>query len=171
MVVFVFLIASLSPGFAQTQIDAATRQDVEDLMRLTGAREPIPLIYSAMAGQFAPGFAARYQPQHPNAGGGSKGSHPGDRATPTAVERIPGDELLAAMIPVSQRYFTHSDSKAIKDSMAHPPDQKLLKNTNAMMIDTMQAAQAVRNKPMPEIEAQIEKTAAGASQPALTQPK
>jgi mannose/cellobiose epimerase-like protein (N-acyl-D-glucosamine 2-epimerase family) len=75
------------------------------------------------------------------------------------------------MIPVSQRYFTHSDGKAIKDSMAHPPDQKLLKNTNAMMIDTMQAAQAVRNKPMPEIEAQIEKTAAGASQPALTQLK
>jgi hypothetical protein len=48
IVVFVFLIASLSPGFAQTQIDAATRQDVEDLMRLTGAREPIPLIYSAI---------------------------------------------------------------------------------------------------------------------------
>jgi hypothetical protein len=58
-----------------------------------------------------------------------------------------------------------------RSSMAHPPDQKLVKNTNAMMIDTMQAAQAVRNKHMPEIEAQIEKTAAGASQPALTQPK
>jgi hypothetical protein len=40
-----------------------------------------------------------------------------------------------------------------------------------MMIDTMQAAPAVRNKHMPEIEAQIEKTAAGASQPAMTQPK
>jgi len=47
----------------------------------------------------------------------------------------------------------------------------LLKNTNAMMLDTMQAAQAVRNKHMPEIEAQIEKTPAGASQTALTQPK
>jgi len=42
MVVFAFLIASLSPGFAQNQIDAATRQDVADLMELTGARERIP---------------------------------------------------------------------------------------------------------------------------------
>jgi len=83
MVVFVFLIASLSPGFAQTQIDATTRQDVEDLMRVTGAREPIPLMYSAMAGQLAAGCAAHYQQQHPNAGGSSKGSYPADRATPT----------------------------------------------------------------------------------------
>ena len=58
-VVFVFLIASLSPGFAQTQIGAGTRQDVEALIGLSGGRERIPLIYSAMAGQFAAGFAAR----------------------------------------------------------------------------------------------------------------
>ena len=40
-----------------------------------------------------------------------------------------------------------------------------------MLIDTVEAAQPVMNKHMPEIEAQIEKTAADASQPALTQPK
>ena len=173
MAVFVFLITSLSPGFAQIPIDAATRQDVEDLMQLTGARERIPLIYSAMAGQFAAGFAARYQQQHSNA-------NPAEvqKAATEAAERfqqlskaIPSEELLGAMIPVYQRYFTHSDIKAINEFYATPTGQKLLKNTNVMMIDAMQAAQAVMNKHMPEIEAQIEKTAADASQPALTQPK
>ena len=55
--------------------------------------------------------------------------------------------------------------------MPRPPGQKRRKNTNVMMIDTLQAVQAVRNKPMAKIEAQIEKTAAGASQPALAQPR
>ena len=122
MVVFAFLIASLSPGFAQNQIDAATRQDVADLMELTGARERIPNIDSAMAGQFAAGFATRYQQPYPQRqpGGGSK-------ASTEAAERF------------RQR-----------------------------MIGAMQAAQAVMNKHMPEIEAQIEKPAADTSQPALT---
>jgi len=39
------------------------------------------------------------------------------------------------------------------------------------MIGAMQAAQAVMNKHMPEIEAQIEKPAADTSQPALTRPQ
>jgi hypothetical protein len=87
------------------------------------------------------------------------------------LKAIPSEELLDAMIPVYQRYFTHSDIKAIHEFYGTPTGQKLLKNTNAMMIDAMQAAQAVMNKHMPEIEAQIEKTAGDASQPALTQPK
>jgi hypothetical protein len=87
------------------------------------------------------------------------------------LKAIPGDELLAAMIPVLRDISPTPTARPSRSSMTHPPDQKLVKNTNAMMIDTMQAAQAVRNKHMPEIEAQIEKTAAGASQPALTQPK
>ncbi|HEX8797536.1 MAG TPA: DUF2059 domain-containing protein [Terriglobales bacterium] len=173
MVVFVFLIASVSPGFAQTQIDAATRQDVEDLIELTGARERIPLIYSAMAGKLATGFAARYPQQHPKA-------NPAEvqKAATAAAERfqqllkaIPSEELLDAMIPVYQRYFTHSDIKAINEFYGTPTAQKLLQNTNNMMLDAIGAAQAVVNKHMPEIEAQIDKTAADLSQPALTQSK
>jgi len=102
MVVFVFLIASLSPGFAQTQIEAATRPDIEDWMLLIGARERIPLLYSRMAGQFAAGVAARHQQRLPHA-------NPAEvqRAATEAAERfqprlkaIPSEELLDAMIPV-----------------------------------------------------------------------
>ena len=172
MVVFVFLLASVSPGFAQTQIDAATRQDVEGLMQLSGARERIPLIYSAMAGQFAAGFAARYQRQHPDAPAEFQ------NAATEAAERfqqrlaaIPSQEWLNAMIPLYQRYFALSDIKASNEFYGTPTGQKRLKNTNAMMIDAMQVAQAVMNRHMPEIERQLEKTAANTFQPALTQPK
>ena len=40
-----------------------------------------------------------------------------------------------------------------------------------MTIDAIQAAQPVMHKPMPELEAQIQKTAIDRSQPALTQLK
>jgi hypothetical protein len=173
LVLFVLFIASVSPSFAQTQIDAATKQDVEDMMQLTGARDRIPVIYSAMASQFASGFADRYQRQHPNA-------NPAEvqKAATAATERfqqllkaIPTDELIDATIPVYQKYLTHSDIKAINEFYGSPTGQKLLKDSNPMMIEAMQATQAVMKKHMPEIEAQAEKAAADGSQPTSAQPK
>jgi hypothetical protein len=167
------LIASCSLGFAQAQIDAASKQDVEDMMQLTGARDRMPLIYSAMASQLASDFADRYRQQHPNA-------NPAEvqKATADATERIqamlkaiPTDELLDAMIPVYQKYFTHSDIKAINEFYESPTGQKMLKNMNSMMMEAMQAAQGVMKKRMPEIQAQIEKAAADESQPTSAQPK
>ena len=176
LVPFFLLIASLLPGFAQDQIDAATKQDVEDMMQIRGERDQIPLIYSAMTPQIASEFAARYQQQHPNA-------NPAEvqKATTEAIERfqlvvkaISPDELVEAMIPVYQKYFTHSDIKAINEFYGSPTGQKLVKNTIAMMMDTMQAVQPVVKKHMPEIQAQIqaqmEKTAAAESQPMPSQP-
>ena len=113
LVPFFLLIASLSPGFAQDQIDGATKQDVEDMMQIRGERDQIPLIYSAMTPQIASEFAARYQQQHPNA-------NPAEvqRATTEAIERfqlvvkaIPPDDILEAMIPVYQKYLPTPTSK------------------------------------------------------------
>jgi hypothetical protein len=173
VVLFFLLIASLWPGLAQTQIDAATKQDVEDWMQLTGTRDRIPLIYSAMASQFASGFADRYKQQHPNA-------NPAEvqKAAADATERfqqmlktIPTDELIDAMIPVYQKYLNHSDIKVINEFYGTPTGQKLLKNMNPMMIEAMQAAQSVMNKHIPKIQAQIEKAAADESRPTSAQPK
>jgi len=172
LVPFFLLIASFSPGFAQTQIDAATRQDVEDLMQLTGAHDRMPLIYSAMASQFALGFADRYRQQHPNANPAEVQKAATDVAEQMQqmLKAIPTDEVLDAMIPVYQKYLTHSDIKAIIEFDRSPTGQKLLKNTNAMMIEAMQAAHSVLNKHIPEIQAQIEKAPAGESQPTPAQP-
>lgn len=170
---FVILITSFSPAIAQTQIDAATKQDVEDMMQLTGVRDRMQTIYSAMAGQFASSFAERYQQQHPNANPAEA-----QRVTTAATERaqqifkaMPTDELIDAMIPVYQKYLTHSDIKAINEFYASPTGQKLLQDSNAMMIEAMQAAQAVMKKRMPEIEAQVEKAAADAAKTDAAQPK
>ena len=173
MVVFAFLIASLSPGFAQNQIDAATRQDVADLMELTGARERIPNIDSAMAGQFAAGFAARHQQRHPNANPAEvqKAATEAAERFPTAVESNPQRGVARRHDPGLSEILHPLRHQGHQRVLWNAAGQKRLKNTNAMMIDAIEAAQAVMNKHMPEIEAQIEKTAADASQPALTQPK
>jgi len=100
------------------------------------------------------------------------------KATADATERIqqmlkaiPTDELLDAMVPVYQNYLSHSDIKAINEFYGSPTGQKLLKNTNAMTIDAMQAAQSVMKKHMAEIQSQIEKTAADESRTTSAQPK
>jgi len=143
------------------------------MMQLTGVRDRMPLIYSALASQLASGFADRYRQQHPNA-------NPAEvqKAVTQATERVqqmlkvvPTDELLDAMIPVYQKYLTHSDIKAINEFYESPTGQKLLRDTNAMMIEAMQTAQSVMKKHMPEIQAQIEKAAADESRPTSAQPK
>jgi len=173
IVPILLLIASCSLGFAQTQIDAATRQDVEDLLQLTGARDRLPLLYSSMASQFASNFADSYRQQHPNA-------NPAEvqKAATAATERfqaifkaMPIDELIDAMIPIYQKYLTHSDIKAINEFYGSPTGQKMLKDSGAMTVEAMQAAQSVVKKHMPEIQAQIEKAAADESQSTSTQPK
>ena len=173
IVACVLLVASFSPGFAQTQIDAATKQDVEDMMQLTGVRDRVQLMYSAMANQLASDFADRYRQQHPDASLAEV-----QKAATDATERfqvilkaIPTDDLLDAMVPVYQKYLTHSDIKAINEFYGSPTGQKLLKDTNAMMIEAMQAAQTVMKKRMPEIEAQIEKAAADESRTTSAGPK
>ena len=169
----VVLVTSFSPAIAQTQIDAATKQDVEDLMQLTGVRERMPAIYSAMAAQIASSFADRYRQEHPNA-------NPAEvqKATTAATERaqllfktMPTDELIDAMVPIYQKYLTHSDIKAINEFYGSPTGQKLLQNSSAMTIDVMQTAMAVVKKHMPEIEAQVQKSAADADQPTSSEPK
>jgi uncharacterized protein len=171
--IFVVLISSFSPAFAQTQIDAATRQDVEDLMQLTGVRDRMQTIYSAMAGQFAASFVDRYRKEHPSADPAEV-----ERATTAAAERfqqlfkaMPINDLIDAMVPVYQKYLTHSDIKAINEFYGSPTGQKLLQNSNAMMIEAMQSAQVVIKEHMAEIEAQVEKTTPDAAQTTPAEPR
>jgi hypothetical protein len=172
-IILCFLLASCSLGFAQAQIDAASKQDVEDMMQLTGVRDRTQLIYSAMASQFASGFADRYRQQHPNADPAEvqKAATDATERIQQTLKAIPTDELLDAMVPVYQKYLTHSDIKAINEFYGSPTGQKLLRDTSAMMIEAMQAAQSVMKKHMPEIQAQIEKAAADESRTTPAPPK
>jgi hypothetical protein len=172
-IILCFLLsASCSLGFAQAQIDAASKQDVEDMMQLTGVRDRTQLIYSAMASQFASGFADRYR-QHPNADPAEvqKAATDATERIQEVLKAIPIDELLDAMVPVYQKYLTHSDIKAINEFYGSPAGQKLLRDTSAMVIEAMQAAQSVMKKHMPEIQAQLEKAAADESRTTPAPPK
>lgn len=166
-------VAALSPAFSQTQMDAATRQDVEELMELTGVQDRMQTIFSAMAGQMASLAEARYKQQHPNADPAElqKIALAAAECTQRVLKAMPTDELIDAMIPVYQKYLTHSDIKAINEFYSTPTGQKLLKNSSAMMIEAMQAAQAVTKKHLPEIQAQAEKAAAEAAKPTPGQPQ
>jgi uncharacterized protein len=162
---FALSIALCSPAIAQSQLDAATKQDVEDMMQLTGTRERMQTIYSAMASQFAASFADRYKHLHPDAGPAEiqKITTAASERFGTVFKAMPTDELMDAMVPVYQKYLTHSDIKAINDFYASPTGRKLLQNLDAIMVESMQAAQAVIQKHMPEIQAQADKAAADAA--------
>jgi len=169
----VMLIAPFSPAIAQTQIDAATKQDVEDMLQLTGVRDQMQTVSSAMASQMASLAADRYKLQHPNGDPAAvqKAAMAAAESTQQALQAMPTDELIDTMIPVYQKYLTHSDIKAMNEFYATPTGQKLLKNSSAMTIEVMQAAMAVMKKRMPETQVQAEKAGAEAANPTPAQPK
>ena len=169
----VILFTACSPAVAQTQIDAATRQDVEDMLQLPGMRNSMQTMVSVLASHRASSAAERYKQQHPS-------------ATPEELQKvatavaecfqqlfkaIPPDELIDALIPIYQRYLTHSDIKAMNEFYSTPTGQNLLKDSPAMMAEGIQAGHALAEKHLPEIEAQAEKAAQQAAQPTPAQPK
>lgn len=80
------------------------------------------------------------------------------------------DELILAIIPVSQRNLTHCDIQTIFDFYASPAGRKVLQKTPAMMAESMQAVQPILQKHLPGLEARAE-AAAQAGKEAETQPK
>jgi hypothetical protein len=173
-IALLLLVLSLfCPVFAQNQSDAATRQDIEDLMQLTGMRENMQKMYSALAGQMAVSAADSYQQRHPNATPAElqKVEAAATEIAQQTMKSMPVDEVIEAIIPIYRQHLTHSDIKAINEFYSTPTGQKLLKDSPAMMTESMQAAQAIVKKHLPEIEAQAEKAAQDAAKPDSAQPK
>ena len=170
---FVLLTCSLCPATAQTQMDAATKEDVEQMLQLTGTRERMQVTFAAMAQQVGSSAADTYKRNHPDASP-EKVQHAaeaaGERAQ-QAFKALPADELVDAMVPIYQRYLTHSDVRAINEFYASPTGQKLLKDSTPMMLEAMKAAQAIVQKHMPEIEEQAEKAAQEANKSSEAPPK
>lgn len=67
LALFVLCLSALPLAFAQQPADAATKQDVEDLLQVTGARQNIQAMWDGMAKQAASSAAETYQRKHPNA--------------------------------------------------------------------------------------------------------
>jgi len=169
----IVLIACISPTTAQNQSDAATRQDIEELIQLTGARDQMNTISADMASQMASVAVERYKLQHPDADAAELQNVATDASerVQQALKSIPADEVVGILIPVYQKYLTHSDIKAMKEFYATPTGQKLLKNSSAMTIEVMQATFTAMKKYMPEMQDPADKAPQKPVQPTPAQPK
>jgi hypothetical protein len=144
---------------AQAPIDAASREDVEQLLELTGTRARVQQMWAEMAKSAATMAADSYQQKHPNATPLEirKIAEIAGKNTQNAIKVFSVDELLDAIVPIYQQHLTHSDIRNIVDYYNSPTGQKILKEMPAMMSESMQAIQPILLKHRPEVEAQAEK--------------
>src|ERR1019366_3428927 len=97
-----------SPAFAQQQLDAATKEDVQQFLEVTGARRNVQLMWDNMAQQAASMAAESYQRKHPNASPLEirKAAELAGESIQKTTKVFSIDELLDAIIPVYQRHLT-----------------------------------------------------------------
>ncbi|MFI5115522.1 MAG: DUF2059 domain-containing protein [Terriglobales bacterium] len=162
-----------SPAFAQQQLDAATKEDVQQFLEATGARRNIQVLWDNMAQQAASMAAQSYQRKHPDASPLEirKAAELAGVSIQRAIKVLSIDELFDAMVPVYQRHLTHSDIRTLVEFYSSPTGQKMIKELPAMMAESIQAVQPILQKHLPELEAQAEAAAAEANKQADDQPK
>ena len=155
----------VSPALSQQQIDAATKEDVEQLLQLSGSRDRILQMWAGMAQQAATLAGESYQRKHPDASPLEirKAAQAAGESTQKMISVFPVDELIEAIVPVYQRHLTHSDIRNIVEFYGSPTGQKMLREMPAMMSESMQAATPIIQKHIPDLEAQAEKAAAEAA--------
>ena len=156
---------SLTPAFCQ-QIDAATKEDVEQLLEITGARNNMQLAWAAAAQQATSMVVELYQRKNTNATPQQirTVAEAAARSTQKMTQAFPIDELNAAMLPVYQRHYTHSDIQALLDFYKSPVGQKFVKETPLILADSMQAMRPLMEKFMAQLEAQAEAEAQAVKQ-------
>ena len=93
-----------------------------------------------------------------------------NKSTDDMVKNFPVDEMLDAIIPVYQKYFTKGDVDAFVTFYSSPTGAKILKEMPAMTAESMQAASGVMQKMMADATqrvndqiAQMQKTDDGKS--------
>ncbi len=171
--VLVLCLFGCAPAFSQQQIDAATPQDIQQLLDMTGARRNVQIMWDGMATQAASMAAESYQHKHPNASPLEirKAAELAGESTQKAIKVLSIDELIDAMVPIYQRHLTHSDIQTVIEFYSSPTGQKMIKEMPAMLAESMQAIQPILQKHLPELEAQAEAAAAEASKQPGSQSK
>jgi hypothetical protein len=162
------LLCSCIPALCQQQLDAATKEDVKRLLELTGARARVQQVQQAFDQQMVTSVTDVYRFKHPN-------------ATPLELRKVAEntrqymqdsnkavsiDEMMDAIVPIYQRHLTHADVGSIINFYNSSAGQKLLKEQPAIMAESMQAAQALAQKHLPEIVAAAERAAEKNTKPA-----
>lgn len=74
-----------------------------------------------------------------------------------ALDDMPIDDLIKAMVPVYQRHFTKTDIEELIRFYASPVGQKYLREQPQIVQETMQASMQITQNRMKEVELRIEK--------------
>jgi uncharacterized protein len=74
-----------------------------------------------------------------------------------ALDDMPIDDLIKAMVPVYQRHFTKTDIEELIRFYASPVGQKYLREQPQVMQETMQASMQITQNRMKEVELKVEK--------------
>ncbi len=158
---------SFVSAFAQQPIDAATKEDVEEMLQVTGARQNLQAMWDNMATQAASMAAENYQRKHPDATPLDirKAAELAGESAQQSIKVISIEEIFDVMVPIYQRHLTHSDMRNIIEYYNSPTGQKVVKLMPVMMSESMQAARPIMEKHLSEMEAQAEAAAGKAGKP------
>lgn len=153
-------------AFCQQQ-SPATKQDVEELLTLTGAKARIQQIWAQMGQQMATTAADSYHLKHPDATPLQlyKVSQIASKSFQSGVGVLSVDEMIAAIIPIYQQHLSHADVQAIIAFYRTPPGAKYLKEQPAMQSESMKAMEPIIKKHLPEVQAATDKAVQKAMYP------
>ena len=156
----VFLLACTPASSQQNSgTSPASKQDVEQLLTVTGARERIQQLWAQMGDQIAMTAAESYRMKHPDATPMQlhKVAQIASKSFQSSLSVVSVDELIDVIIPVYQKHLTHADMQGILAFYNSPPGKKYLKEQPAMQAESMQALQPVIRKHMPAMQAAADK--------------
>jgi hypothetical protein len=155
------LLLGLATAVGQQPTAPATKQDVEALLTITGARERVQEIWTGMGKQIAMSMTQAYREAHPSATAAQlqKVDEAARLSFQSSVKTIPVDELLAPIVPIYQQHLSHKDVQSIIAFYKTPAGAKYLKEMPTVSAEAMQAVQPVIRKHLPEMEAAAEKAA------------
>ena len=153
------LLLCCAPALCQEQLNAATKDDLEELMTLTGTKARIQQMWAQMGQQAATTAADSYRLKHPDATPLElrKVAEVTGSSFQGAMKVFSVDELIDAVIPVYQRHLTHADVRAIIDFYNSEAGQKYLKELPIISAETTQVVQPIITKHLPEIQAAADK--------------
>ena len=158
LVVAFVLLLSCAPAWCQ-QPAPATKQDVEELLTLTGAKTRVQQIWAQMGQQMATTAADSYHLKHPDATPLQlyKVSQIAGKSFQSGVGVLSVDEMIAAIIPIYQQHLSHADVQAIIAFYHTPAGQTYLKEQPAMQSESMKAMEPIIKKHLPEIQSASDK--------------
>lgn len=129
-------------AFGQQPGDPATKEDIQQLFDIQNARKMYDSIMTAMRQQIPALTKSAMGKQLPNATPEEAARLNGfvNDSVEKMFQNMPFDELLEATIPAYQHHFTHGEIQGLIQFYSSPLGKKLLKETPAIMTESMQAA-------------------------------